>query len=238
MLTFSVFKSSRIQLLALIQSIKVRGLKDSFRIIYSKLTDEDIDRKLNVHTTGTLTTELEYNNIPYTTMYSPSHAKALAFVLGNIPRSHQDVFVDYGCGKGRALLIAFQQGFKNIKGLEISLDLLKIAKLNLESTISNSINFTLKHCDVLTYEPDAKDNVFYFYDPFSSEMFQVCLQNIKASFCKNPRIDYIIIHHNILTDWNVFKDIFPEAEFKLLEPYGQRFALFLFKPVIKNNLEK
>ena len=62
----------------------------------------------------------------YTTGYAPTMPSALTQALAPLPIQHQDfTFIDIGCGKGRALLIAAQFPFRHLLGVEISTELVK-----------------------------------------------------------------------------------------------------------------
>ena len=50
--------------------------------------------------------------------YIPIHPERLAGILSSLPLNHEDfVFVDFGSGKGRALLVASQFPFRRIAGV-------------------------------------------------------------------------------------------------------------------------
>jgi SAM-dependent methyltransferase len=54
-------------------------------------------------------------------------------MIRSIPESSLDefTFIDIGCGKGRALLLASKFGFQRILGLELSSRLVAVAKTNI-----------------------------------------------------------------------------------------------------------
>ena len=60
--------------------------------------------------------------------YEASNANRVADILGALPiRREQFEFVDIGCGKGRALIIANEIGFARVTGVEISPKLGEVA---------------------------------------------------------------------------------------------------------------
>lgn len=85
---------------------------------------------------------------------------------------HEDyVFVDVGCGKGRALLLASEYPFKRCIGVELDERLASIATKN--ATIYSAASPTQKckdvavHCaDAVTFEYPAEDLFLYLYNPF------------------------------------------------------------------------
>src|ERR1019366_288563 len=82
------------------------------------------------HIPGELLTPANLHNTAYYAI-SPS---ALTAALELLPEpSHNFTFLDLGCGKGRALLIAAHFDFPQILGVELSPDLCRIAESNTRS---------------------------------------------------------------------------------------------------------
>jgi hypothetical protein len=59
----------------------------------------------------------------------PGHFRRL---MTAVPAPPQSVFVDFGCGKGRALMLAAEHGFRRVVGVEFAHDLCAVAARNLE----------------------------------------------------------------------------------------------------------
>ena len=79
-------------------------------------------------------------------------------------------FVDLGCGKGRALLLAEEYDFQNIVGVEFSGQLAKIAAANAAKIGSQRIS--VLHGDVRVFEFPPVPLVVFLYNPFSGEIFR------------------------------------------------------------------
>ena len=120
---------------------------------------------------GQLTPENLHNTAYYA--ISPSALKA---ALDLLPESTAKfTFVDLGCGKGRALLIAAQFDFPRILGIELSPQLCQIA----ESNTSNNPRIQIRQQDAATLNfPDAPLVVF-LYHPFLAPVLHRVLTNLK-----------------------------------------------------------
>lgn len=122
-------------------------------------------------------------------------------------------FIDFGCGKGRALFVAEQCGFTNLIGVDIAQELIDAAnennkfykKKNLESSISFVFNDATKY----TIPNDAA--VFYFFNPFGESILKQVISNIKESVKNKPR-EIICIYLN-----PKYKAVFEQNGFKKIE---------------------
>lgn len=103
-------------------------------------------------------------------------------------------FIDLGCGKGRALLMASDYSFKKIIGVEFMPDLHRAAQTN----IADYSNARQRCRQIETLCMDARDFQFpleplvvYLFNPFSESTFAHVLQNLRQSVEQAPRTVYI-----------------------------------------------
>jgi SAM-dependent methyltransferase len=135
--------------------------------------------------------------------YANSGGLHLDKVLRGLKITAQDSIVDFGSGKGGALITLSRYPFARIAGVEISPELVVIAKRNLDK---------LRIGNVAMYVYDAADfidldayNYFYFFSPFPSVVMSAVIRNICASLAHNPRKTSIIYfnpecHDAVVTD--------------------------------------
>lgn len=104
-------------------------------------------------------------------------------------------FVDFGSGKGRALLLASDYPFRRIIGVEFALELHEAAQMNIASYCSA----TQRCHSIEVYCQDATDfilplepTVFYFYNPFDATVMKKVLTNIRVSLQEHPRPVFIL----------------------------------------------
>lgn len=112
-------------------------------------------------------------------------------ILNRLPILPDSAIVDVGSGKGRAMLAMSGYPFKRIVGIEISPDLAQIARRNLSRAFlsKRSEVFVSSASDFDEYDPY---NYFYFYNPFSFEIFSQAFAHIHSSLRTNPRNSWLI----------------------------------------------
>jgi SAM-dependent methyltransferase len=103
-------------------------------------------------------------------------------------------FIDYGCGKGRALFVAEQCGFTKLIGVDIAKELIENANSNLliYSKKNKESTFSFLFEDATKYSIPIDAEFFYFFNPFGEGIIQEVIDNIKLSLKQNPRAIYCI----------------------------------------------
>jgi hypothetical protein len=101
-----------------------------------------------------------------------------------------DVFIDFGSGKGRAVFqaAAFYQ-FKRVIGVELSRELHEIAAGNIQRNRDRlrCQDVQLVRSDVLEYEIPDDVSVAFFFNPFTGQTFSTVVDRLLASVVRNPR---------------------------------------------------
>ena len=97
-------------------------------------------------------------------------------------------------GKGRvSLFMAYQTKCHSI-GIEYDNRIFERAIANKESSISGG-RVTFINEDALKYNIPKEADRFFFFNPFSVEIFNCVLANIMDSFYNNPREMYMIFYY-------------------------------------------
>ena len=107
----------------------------------------------------------------------------------------QSFLVDFGSGKGKAMCLAAELGFKKVTGVEFSLELVEICRKNLEIFQKKSnakTNFEVIHVDAAEYNIPLDANVLFFYNPFNEVVIAKVIANIMKSYELNPRPIWIL----------------------------------------------
>jgi len=130
--------------------------------------------------------------------YQASNIRPFQELMKKVQFPKNGTFVDFGCGKGRTLLLASGSDFAEVKGVEFSEELCHIATEN----INKFAGKTAIHCPVHVIHSDAdeykitkSDNIFYFFNPFNEDILSSVVDNIEKSIQKHPRTVYIIYAH-------------------------------------------
>ena len=121
--------------------------------------------------------------------YEGSHWVGVRRALKRLAVTREDVFTDFGSGKGPAVLVAATFPFARASGIEISDDLTQSARRNLERSRlrprARSVEFLT--ADVLEYDIPDDLSVVYLYNPFTGLLFARFLERLLQSLERRPR---------------------------------------------------
>lgn len=132
--------------------------------------------------------DFEHPNKASAHPYIPTRGRPFKKLLSDITFPQGSVFVDYGSGKGKVLLLASTLGFKRVIGIEYSQELHDIAVANIRRYKSRAVALIEPVCcDATEYVLQDDENVFYFFNPFELNVLLGVLQKIKASLARKPR---------------------------------------------------
>jgi SAM-dependent methyltransferase len=87
------------------------------------------------------------------------------------------IFIDLGCGKGRALLLAEEYAFQEIVGVEFSKDLAKTAAANAARVGSRRISIV--NADVRQFRFPPGPLFIFLYNPFGAEILRTVMSRLR-----------------------------------------------------------
>ena len=99
-------------------------------------------------------------------------------------------FVDLGCGKGRALLLASRSPFRQVLGIELDGDLAAIAQANLHAFHApwqQCHALAVLHADATAIDLPPTPILLYLYHPFLAPALKRVLRRLERSLRQNPR---------------------------------------------------
>ena len=99
-------------------------------------------------------------------------------------------FVDLGCGKGRALLLASRYPFHAILGVELDPGLAATAQANLrvfEAPWQQCRSLIVHHADATVFDLPATAILLYLYHPFLAPALRRVLRRLERSLRQHPR---------------------------------------------------
>jgi SAM-dependent methyltransferase len=138
---------------------------------------------------------ISHANVAHGVRYEAILPAELAQILRAIPiEPSRYTFVDYGSGKGRALLLAAQHGFRRAIGVEFSEALARICERNIAAFRASSglpTPIDVACVDATAFDPPGDDTVFFFYNPFGAPVMRTVLQRMQASLVTHPRSIYV-----------------------------------------------
>ena len=168
-----------------------------------KNIEDQFDKKYGVDTAGIIGIgELDVSsaNYVYGKRYQPIHVLDFTDNLVKLRLRFEDyVFIDYGSGKGRAVLLASMLPFNQVIGIEFSKELNFTASNNLSQfprEMIKSKNIELLCMDAAEYlPPNDFPLILFFYNPFGHPIMSKVANNIVESYEINPR-RIIVIYYN------------------------------------------
>lgn len=158
-----------------IRSVYYRGLMNTVRLLAA---ESRYERFFNIHTM-----QIKASSDPEHFHYQGASYYVLLRLFKELPGQVLDkTFIDYGCGKGRALFCAEYCGFNELLGVELDKELLDIAAQNLQtySKKREQSHFRFVHANAAEFEIPAGAGVFYFFNPFSDKVMEKVADKIAA----------------------------------------------------------
>jgi hypothetical protein len=123
--------------------------------------------------------------------YCPIAPERFSAVLSSLDVKFEDfTFIDFGSGKGRALLMASDFPFRRVIGLEFSRELHGAAERNIRTykRSPHGCRLVESRCvDFLDFSLPPEPCVLYFFDPCSEAVFIPLLESVRKSLQKHPR---------------------------------------------------
>ncbi|RLQ90290.1 class I SAM-dependent methyltransferase [Planomicrobium sp. Y74] len=178
------------------------------------------DQYLNIATEGTQwisEATLHHNR------YEPTPYIHLKELFNRHPLNSDDGLVDFGCGKGRLNFYVHDRFSCRATGVELNTSFCGEAQQNLEnySRISRhrkAAEYIRFRCGMAQdYDVQPQDTVFYFFNPFSVQIFMKVVDNILKSAETYPRDMKIILYYPTREYINFLER---NTVFELLEEIG------------------
>ena len=175
---------------SVIQRVRNDGVKGTLHWLHGRIQSQYLERKYGIHTNDIVFLNKLGLDHPERREYAPVTFNDFSTLLQNLDiGAGKDVFVDFGAGMGRALVLAATYNFRQVIGVELSSELATIATRNIERASPK-----LRCKDVVIFTQDATEydlpvdaNVIFFNNPFSGTILERVLSNIKKSLLRSPR---------------------------------------------------
>lgn len=154
------------------------------------------DELLNIKTGGE---QKVFNKSLHYHRYEPTPYSALEQLFKQYELTSSDQVVDFGCGKGRLIFYINYLFNASVVGIEMN-------KIFYQEAIDNRDSYVKKmkksghriqfHCCLAEkYTIDSLDNRFYFFNPFSVQIFMKIIQNILRSVEQFPRDIELVLYY-------------------------------------------
>ncbi|WP_071393984.1 methyltransferase [Bacillus tuaregi] len=160
------------------------------------MKEQYYDKLLNIHTCEEQ--KRFYKSFHYHP-YEPTPYSALETLFSQYELKRGDQIVDFGCGKGRLNFFIEYLYHITVTGIEMNLIFYHEALENRDSYVKKRKNSRERihfHNGLAEeYKLDPRDNRFYFFNPFSIQIFRRVINNILLSVEHTKReIDLILYY--------------------------------------------
>ncbi|CAH0441518.1 class I SAM-dependent methyltransferase [Ralstonia pseudosolanacearum] len=178
----------------------------ALRVVLDRLIDVVLERCLRIHSGGLVPIESLLAHWDGCHDYYPSSIRTFHRVLSDLDVTGDDVFVDYGSGMGRVVVLASRFPFREVIGVEVSDHLHGAAHANVSRAVPDieRARVHLVHCDARSFRLPDTASVLYFYNPFHGDILRTVFADIEQSLRQRPRRLRIVFNN--------------PAHFRLIEP--------------------
>jgi SAM-dependent methyltransferase len=180
---------------------------------YKPSGDRSFDRHFNTDTAGLVPSDdLDIDDDAtrhQSNLYLGSPARVTRHLIRSLGINCADYsFVDYGSGKGRAVLVAAEFPFRRVVGVEISEQLHTAAESNLQRYTGTFAcpDVELWCGNALDYPLPDGDLVLHMYHPVGPDILRRLLEVIEASARAKPRRILVLYLFSISVSKAVFQD--------------------------------
>ena len=174
----------------ILRSIRQEGVRPTARNVVDRLVEKHYERKLGIDSLDIVSLEdLGVSDRQYH-QYVATDFVAFRRLMKIAPiRPGRDVFLDYGSGKGRVLVMAATYPFAKVIGVEFSLELSRIARDNVERVRDKlrCRDVRIVTRDAREYEVPPEVTFVYFFNPFHGDVLASVLETLRRSLDERPR---------------------------------------------------
>lgn len=191
-----------------------------------------LERELGIQTMGEVHVDelalLEpgHEHQPHAVYYAPLQFRKFRRLIQAaepfIPARYS--FVDFGAGKGRALVLAATLDFPRVVGIELYDTLCSAARQNIEAFAARDPRakvIELLCMDAVDYKLPRGSLFCYLYNPFDDVVMHKVLANIRAAHESEPR--HIIVAYSN----PVHADVFDDADFLHLHHASEGLRIYV-----------
>lgn len=135
--------------------------------------------------------------------YCGSQPSILRRALARLPPVNGSTFVDIGCGKGRPLMVASEFPFAHIVGVDLSRELLAVARLNAAAIAQRFPQRTPIHVvegDALQFLPDDERLVIFLFNPFPREVGEQFVRALERRLAGGRTQLFVALYNPVWAD--------------------------------------
>jgi len=160
-----------------LRKIPKRGLPT----LHPRPNDQVFDKHCRVETSSLVWFTNPFSpNFAHGNRYEACNVESCTWALDTAPIKPEEYwFIDVGCGKGRALILAAQRAYPKLIGIDYSRRLCNIARRNLLQIGIPADRFEIICVDATEFAFPKHDCVLYFYDPFDVTILDAIMVSLQ-----------------------------------------------------------
>ncbi|MFJ8263995.1 class I SAM-dependent methyltransferase [Rummeliibacillus sp. NPDC094406] len=179
------------------------------------MNDQQYDQLLHIHTIGN---QRDFPMLSHYYPYEPTPYDVLDVCFDKIALGKNDCFIDFGSGKGRVPFYVNHRFHIETLGIEMNEGYVQDSFQNKvhyskEHHLETApVNFLCSKAEQYKIQPD--DNIFFFFNPFSIQIFRKVIHNILKSQQENSRKMNVILYYPSFEYIQFLRD---ETHFKIIK---------------------
>lgn len=160
------------------------------------MNEQQYEKQLNINTSGF---QYGFPKLAKYHRYEPTPYSGLDQLFEHYILPEDAHFIDIGCGKGRVPIYVHNQFQIPVVGIEMDQKFFVEAEHNREQYLKknkrNSASIQFMNQLAETYKITGRDNVFFFFNPFSIHVFRQVMNRILDSLERKKRVVDIILYY-------------------------------------------
>ena len=178
-----------------------RAVMDAATHRWHRWRDARIDRRFGIGTAGVrydlAALGADGRHVAHATGYEPIQLTVFSRIVRALPDlPAQREFLDYGSGKGRALVLAAEAGFRRVTGIEFAPALHEAAQANIAAYRRRrpaAPPLEARLADATDVDPPRAAAVLFFYNPFDEVVMGKVLARLEAAW-RDHGSDWVIVY--------------------------------------------
>lgn len=135
--------------------------------------------------------------------YAGSQPSIVRAGIALLPNHNQYAFVDLGCGKGRALMVASEFSFARLVGVEISPKLAEVARRNaalIAVRDPRRAPIEIQVADATVMRPPAAQVVYFMYNPFGRALTETLVDGLERQLANGLQHAFLVYYNPVYGD--------------------------------------
>lgn len=166
------------------------GFRDRIRHIVYRFSERFHERRFGIATAVDISIDQFGVTDPNCHRYNATNYRRFKQIMKWLKiRPDQDVFVDFGSGMGRVVVLAATYPFRKVIGVELTAELHEIAEENIRNARRRlrCKDIELNQMDAREYVVPPEVTVIFCWNPFGKEVLEKVFENVWKSVQESPR---------------------------------------------------